>query len=533
MSEKKTVRVDFSKITQKNQSILEFTPEKAQKYFLKPESYCNFNLPIYFDFEPLLLNVHEELNGKALCIFKQGNPSHYDDVNYKILDNKDGRYAWRPRQLIHPVLYVSLVHQITAKENWETICKRFEFFAQNTEIECVSIPSESLTEESNKAEQISNWVQQIEQRSLELALDYKYLTQTDITDCYGAIYTHSVAWALHGKGDMKKKTIKERKVFIGDIIDEHLRSMSYGQTNGIPQDSALMDLIAEMVLGYADSLLLDKIFEESKEESKIKDYKILRYRDDYRIFTNNPRDGEQILKYLTEVMIGLGLKLSTGKTKSSSDVITSSIKDDKLYWMGQKQFQFNLQKRLLIIHGLAKKYPNSGSLIAAMDKFHLSLFCLKDCDKDCNRSCLKNFKDSVIPLISIVVDIAYNNPRTYPYAAAILSFLLDQLSGKKQKKQILKKIIDKLDDIPNTTHLMIWLQRIALGIKVEMDFDEELVQIVLNKNKTLWNSLWLKESMKNHVKSDSIVDQKIITNLPAVISREEIALFKDKYHGSY
>jgi hypothetical protein len=34
--------------------------------------------------------------------------------------------------------------------------------------------------------------------------------------------------------------------------------MRHGQTNGIPQGSVLMDFIAEMVLGYADTLITKK-----------------------------------------------------------------------------------------------------------------------------------------------------------------------------------------------------------------------------------------------------------------------------------
>ncbi len=517
MTEQKSVRVDFSKIAQKNQSILESTPEEARDYFLKSESYCNFDLPSYFDFAPLLLRLNEGLVDKKLCDFKKNHPKGYDNLNYTILNNKDGGYAWRPLQLIHPALYVLLVRQITVEDNWKDICTRFKKFAKNKEIECISIPEKSLTKESNKAEQVSNWWQKIEQRSLEVALDYKYLTQTDITDCYGAIYTHSVAWALHDKGDMKKKTINEKKLLIGDIIDEHLRSMSYGQTNGIPQGSALMDFIAEMVLGYADSLLLKKILKE-KEIGK---YQILRYRDDYRIFTNNPRDGKCILKCLTEVLIGLGLKLSAEKTKSSSDIITSSIKSDKLYCMEQKQTGFNLQKHLLIIHGLAKKYPNSGSLNISLHNFYLRL------------DGIKNFKDNIFPLISIVVDIAYNNPRIYPYFAAIISFLLNKISCKDEKKEILEKIIYKFKDIPNTAHLPIWLQRIAIRIIVQMDFDANICQIVLDKDKNLWNNSWLTEDMKNQIETTPIIDRAIIAKLGPVISKEEVELFKSNYDGGY
>ena len=81
-----------------------------------------------------------------------------------------------------------------------------------------------------------------------------------------------------------------------------------------------MDLIAELVLGYADLKIASKIKAHS-----ITDYKIIRYRDDYRIFTNNSRDGEYILKSIAEVMIELGLKLSPAKTGRSDQVILASV----------------------------------------------------------------------------------------------------------------------------------------------------------------------------------------------------------------
>jgi len=66
---------------------------------------------------------------------------------------------------------------------------------------------------------------------------------------------------------------------LGNVIDDNLRNMTYGQTNGIPQGSVLMDFIAEIVLGYTDLELSHKI-----NQLKIEDYQIIRYRDDYRIF---------------------------------------------------------------------------------------------------------------------------------------------------------------------------------------------------------------------------------------------------------
>jgi hypothetical protein len=224
-----------------------------------------------------------------------------------------------------------------------------------------------------------------------LALDYAYVFHADITDCYGAIYTHSVAWALHGIATAK--TNRRDETLIGNLIDNHIQDMRHGQTNGIPQGSVLMDLIAEMVLGYADLQLSERL-----TKNKITEYVVLRYRDDYRIFVNNPQSGEAILKALTEVMIDLGLKLNTSKTTGSQSVVSSSLKKDELAWMRTRQSDHDIQKHLLVIHAHGVDYPNAGSLVVALSRFHQRLSKIKK---------LRN----PLPLISIAVDIAYSSPR--------------------------------------------------------------------------------------------------------------------------
>lgn len=156
---------------------------------------------------------------------------------------------------------------------------------------------------------------------MEQALEYSYLFSTDISDCYGSIYTHTISWALHSK-ENAKQAVKDKSIKLeGDDIDTLIRQMTYNQTNGIPQGSVLMDFVAEIVLGYADFLLTQKLNAE-----QITDYKIIRYRDDYRIFVNNTQIGNQIVKYLTEVMIELGFKLNATKTQKTEDIIEGSLK---------------------------------------------------------------------------------------------------------------------------------------------------------------------------------------------------------------
>ena len=149
--------------------------------------------------------------------------------------------------------------------------------------------------------------------------------------------------------------------------------MSFGQTNGIPQGSVLMDFIAEIVLGYADLELSQKIHNTS-----IDNYEILRYRDDYRIFTNNPQDGNLILKLLTEILVDLGLKLNPQKMIASNSVIANSIKHDKLDWIKSQKKIENIQGHLIIIHDFSHEHPNSGSLSKALDKFFVRIKRLKN-----------------------------------------------------------------------------------------------------------------------------------------------------------
>ncbi len=495
----------------KNRSILELTCDEARAFFLKQESYCSIDFPPYFKFNDLLAGVSKVLDGKNLSDFQREKPRECEDVNHLVLSNKDGRHAWRPLQLIHPALYVSLVGHITENDQWKLICDRFLEYAGDEKIKCLSIPVESLTDENDRAEQVSRWWHSVEQASIELALDYDFVVHTDITDCYGAIYTHSISWALHTKTEAKKKENRQNNRLIGNIIDNHIQDMSHAQTNGIPQGSVLMDFVAEMVLGYADIKLSESIAQEG-----IEDYWILRYRDDYRIFVNSSQDGERILKCLTEVMICLGLKLNSAKTNVSSGVVGASIKEDKLKWMGRKQSENSLQKHLLIIYDHSTECPNAGSLSVALGAYQNRLSKIKKCDQP-------------LPLISVAADIAYRNPRTYPICAAILSKLLNFIRSDDEKRVVIEKVQKKFSKIPNTGHMDIWLQRIGLSFAPDIEYSEPLCGLVTNGDAMIWNNNWISSAALNRaLDAKLIIDRKVLRGLDAIILTKEVELFLSK-----
>ena len=494
-------------MTEKRRLVTDLEPEEARAFFLKHESYCNLDLPNYITFNDLLT----ELSDLVDVDFETATARSHDDVNHTILTIKSGTYSWRPIALIHPAIYVTLVNHITEKGNWELICSRFRAFQSHPRLRCLSIPGESLTTQTDKAAQIHWWYQEIEQKSIELALDYEIVVRTDVADCYPSIYTHSIPWSLHTKSVAKSK--RQDLTMIGNRIDKCIQDMHHGQTNGIAQGSALMDFIAEMILGYADVNLIQALSCQN-----IADYHILRFRDDYRIFVNSKMDGEMILKCLAEVMIELGLQLSPAKTGFNSDVIRSSIKSDRLEWILRPTFDEHWQTQLLMIHDHSNRHPGSGSISKALTDYYERLSLTEDDPA--------NFRQ----LISIVVDIAYSSPGTYPICTAILSRLIRCFSTSAEKLNVVSKILHKFRRIPITGHLELWLQRISVEFGPDIDFNEGLCRQLGSEDVRLWNSDWITDAyLKDIINCPHVIDRDQFYALDPVVSLDEVRLFRDPY----
>lgn len=502
-----------------NQTILELTNEEARNYFLQASKFCTIDLPKYFDFQPLLDALENKIGNQKIIDISIGQNAQndYENVNYKFLTNKDGNFSWRSFQIINPALYICLINRITEEDNWNTIKLRFAKFQKNEKIKCYSIPLQSEGSQNqlkaDTSQSIINWWDKIEQQSIELALQYNSVLVTDITDCYGSIYTHSIGWALHDKEVARNHRNEKNPILIGCIIDNIIQSMSYRQTNGIPQGSVVMDFIAEMVLGYVDYLFTQKV-EIILDDI---DYKILRYRDDYRIFTNNKEDAVKLTKLLSEVLSELNLKLNTQKTFVSDNIIRDVIKPDKLYWNEAKQGEKTLQKHLLLIHSLSEKYPNSGSISIAMSKFIDRIYPLKV------------FKeDSTKVLVSILVDIAYHNPRTYPSVIVCLGKILSLEPDKASVEEMCELIEKRFSNKPNVGHWKVWFQRLTIknDREKEQNSDEKLCCIAANKSDVkLWNIEWLKQEYQTIFNNISIINEEVLQNTTDIPEKNEAQLF--------
>lgn len=486
--------------------ITDMTNEEAKRFLLKNKSYFSLDLPLYFDFNELLLEIDKKLAGEELKSFYKNNknnpPKKNEDVNYKILHNKDGKFDWRPFEIIHPALYVNLVNIMCENNNWKKINDRFKEFQKNKKILCCSIPSESNNKKMDKKDTILNWWSMFEQQSIAMSLKHNYMAITDITNCYGSIYTHSIAWAIETKEIAKQ--VKGDQKCLGNKIDSAIQDMSYGQTNGIPQGSILMDFIAEIVLGYADEQIGNKI-----KEAKIKDYSILRYRDDYRIFAKNNVELNLILKIITEELSNLNFKLNAKKTLITDNIITYSIKEDKLDLLTNNYIILgSIQKSLFNIRSFSLKYPNSGGIIRLLTELYEKQI------KFLNRK-PKNLEQ----IISILIDIMYRNPRTYSLCILILSKIFSFI-GKTTVNKYITLILKKFKTLPNTDYIDIWLQRLTITKDVSKKYNCILCQ-KLYSNKQIWNSNWLNFKIDESL----IIDKNIIDNISPVIQENEVNPF--------
>lgn len=560
--------------------LVQMDREEARDFLLKKSSYFSHNLPSYFNLQYLLGESLDILGEKVLddlekeekkVLLKDDMYSNYPEINYILQFNKT-KESYRPLTLIHPLLYVDLVNLLTNKEKWIKIKNRYEELEKEVgdNILCSSMPF--YIKEDQEIKYPLNFWKEVEQKSIELSLKYNNLLHVDISNFYSSIYTHTLPWAFHGEDFAKQH--KRDKQLIGNQIDKRYQYMNYGETVGIPQGNVISDFMAEMLLKYLDSLLVKRL--QSIDEDL--NYKIIRYRDDYRIFTLTKDSENLIKKELILLLQRHKLSLGESKTKSSSDIIMNSLKEDKLYWIEHdpviktgidkiytlpknyfnketfdkifynRLYKASVQKHLFIIKILSDRYPNSGQLIKAFSDFEYRIIELEFDD-------FKNSGTDIVVLISIIIDIIRNNPKTTEVGIKLLSVLFNKFKfdysfdefvylynaeGKKRydyevRFDLIRNIIRKISMKSYNSYLEIWLQRLIIkNLNSESEFvkeylensNETLVKVcndIVNFKKTkfvIFNEDWLNDDYK--INWENFINNDEIEKLNDIISSEEI-----------
>ena len=538
--------------------------KNALEYFLGMDQYWTTELPEYFTFEPVLNYAKRVIGDKTLdqCLATNADPMTCVGVNLDVITNKDGRYAVRPLTLANPFLYYMLARDICSETAWKKITECFNLYS-NKHITACAIPRvkvDDKPEPFKNAKSILNWWSSIEQRSIELSLKYRYMFMTDITNCFGQINPESISWALARKDTPHETTENEA---LASTIRHYLRAMQEGRNIGIPQGSMLFSLIAEIILGYADMLLAQEICECQKNGELPEDleYDVLRYVDDYRIFCNDSEALDKISYMLQHILERFNFRMNSSKTRTSSELITDSIKPDKAFYIfntpivskqtyleedGKErkvpEYDFDgFQKHLLFIYEFSRRFPNSGQLVRQLEEFSKRIetqLSVKSITKEIEYIDFETREvsttketierkghlwENISSMVAIAVEIAAKNLRVANNALKIASQILADMHKEDayKKKEIIDHIYEKLIRIPNSAFLQVWLQNITHTTddwSVSEVYNMPLCKVVANQPVTLWNNSWLLPEITDKFPQNSIVDREVLAKTGQVIT---------------
>ncbi len=538
--------------------------KNALEYFLGMDQYWTTELPEYFTFEPVLNYAKRVIGDKTLdqCLATNADPMTCVGVNLDVITNKDGRYAVRPLTLANPFLYYMLARDICSETAWKKITECFNLYS-NKHITACAIPRvkvDDKPEPFKNATSILNWWSSMEQRSIELSLKYRYMFMTDITNCFGQINPESISWALARKDTPHETTENEA---LASTIRHYLRAMQEGRNIGIPQGSMLFSLIAEIILGYADMLLAQEICECQKNGELPEDleYDVLRYVDDYRIFCNDSEALDKISYMLQHILERFNFRMNSSKTRTSSELITDSIKPDKAFYIfntpivskqtyleedGKErkvpEYDFDgFQKHLLFIYEFSRRFPNSGQLVRQLEEFSKRIetqLSVKSITKEIEYIDFETREvsttketierkghlwENISSMVAIAVEIAAKNLRVANNALKIASQILADMHKEDayKKKEIIDHIYEKLIRIPNSAFLQVWLQNITHTTddwSVSEVYNMPLCKVVANQPVTLWNNSWLLPEITDKFPQNSIVDREVLAKTGQVIT---------------
>ncbi len=275
----------------------------------------------------------------------------------------------------HPHYYHDIVFYL--EKNWNKVIEHL--FDEKNKIYSYSFPI-ALTNKSRNKSELSNlrtgrmiyeWLTMAERDLVLDASHYQFIARTDITNFYPSVYTHSIAWALHGREQAQAD--RQLNLF-GNKIDKLVQYANDGRTNGIPIGSVLSDLIAEIILAKIDT--------DTSEELKDTKFLAVRFKDDYRLLCNSEADAEKILKTLGKNLLEYNLSINENKTSIQKLPDGLYRKHDRDYFphslTNRKEITFKcFEHTLLIALDIHRKYPGTSIL----EKFLSECFNKYDSNK--------------------------------------------------------------------------------------------------------------------------------------------------------
>lgn len=148
----------------------------------------------------------------------------------------------------------------------------------------------------------------VDRRTAEILADYDHAFKTDITRFYHSIYTHSIAWALYGKGWVKNNLHAPAfKNSLGNILDVELRKGQEDQSIGIPIGPDTSRILSEVIAVGLERELQPLLTDLDRRS--------VRYVDDILIGFDEGESEDQVAAALEAAMSHYELDINISKTR--------------------------------------------------------------------------------------------------------------------------------------------------------------------------------------------------------------------------
>lgn len=216
--------------------------------------------------------------------------------------------------IIHPEIHNDIAFHIS--KNWNLILTAI--FPPDSIVGTYSFPIPITAKAPGRlgflrsGRMIYEFIGMVDDDLASIAYKYTHIVKADIKSFYPSIYTHSIAWAIHGKEFIRKPENTHNFNLLGNRLDKLFQNANDGCTNGIPVGPVVSDLIAEIIASG-----VDKIFSQKIKIEKI-ECEVVRFKDDYRILTKSEAEAKASIKLLQAALKEFNLELSDEKTTISN-----------------------------------------------------------------------------------------------------------------------------------------------------------------------------------------------------------------------
>ncbi|WP_065261855.1 antiviral reverse transcriptase Drt3b [Pseudomonas bananamidigenes] len=262
--------------------------------------------------------------------------------NFRVAHNLDGRTL----SIVHPrnqvavanfyathsalIMYHTSISEFSIRR--PVSVSRYAYFKDKLHEERIDTAA-GVEEEDREYEQLGSYFVYQKYRNIHRFFEsYEYhlsekkydaMVQLDVSKCFDSIYTHSMPWAVLGKGQTKFK-LEESKLTFGGRFDALMQNLNHKETNGIVIGPEFSRIFAEIILQSVDVELVSQLAARKKLIHKV-DYEIFRYVDDFFVFYNEESTQLSVFEMLQEVLKSKKLSINTAKIKNYKKPIITEI----------------------------------------------------------------------------------------------------------------------------------------------------------------------------------------------------------------